>query len=584
MAGTTRSVNVQKALTRATGLLRKGDFAAARDALAPVLERFPANRKARQLAREIDMREARLQRPELTPAVTQRAFGLLQRGLLSEALAEAQLLCRAWPDEPVLQNFLATCLFNSGRPEAARKAWERAIQLRESYAEPHLNLSVALWRSGEIRQALAHVERALRIRPDYAAAHAHKGVLLALLNRPKEALAHQERALQLEPENADHHNDIGTTWRFLGEREKARQAFLRATELEPAAGQFHNNLSQLWDFAAEPSYGERLAELAANTALPPEERAGILFARARCAEMLGDRVAFFDLLDQANRTRKDAAPYDRAATDAELQRIRALFADGPLPPVAAGSAGTDPRPLFVIGMPRSGSTLCEQILGRHPQVAAGGELPHTDRILSPFLKDGAPPPAPDALAEARRRWLDDAVLFDPDGPGAHPVIVDKMPMNFRWLGLLAAMFPEARFVNMQRDPMAVAWSIYRLLFPGGVPFAYDAGDIAHYMALYRQMMDFWRRLFPDRILDLDYDALTEDPEPHVRRLVAFCGLDWDDACLDFGRSTAIVRTASVDQVRKGLYRGSSQAWREYARELQPLKAALEQAGVPVPDA
>lgn len=230
-------------------------------------------------------------------------------------------------------------------------------------------------------------------------------------------------------------------------------------------------------------------------------------------------------------------------------------------------------PIFIVGMPRSGTSLAEQILASHSQVFGGGELEDLGRILGPVVQQEPPGTKEQIntqmLVSLRNTYLNELA----SRPGDTPFITDKMPTNFKWIGFLLSVMPGVKIINMQRDPVATCWSIFKLQFRGS-GYTNDLVDIAEYYKLYLDLMEFWRKEFPDQIYDLDYEALTKNQEQETLRLLEYCGLEWEQQCLEFYNTERAVRTLSDKQVRQKMYTGSSEVWRKYEAQLSPLLEAL----------
>ncbi len=315
----------------------------------------------------------------------------------------------------------------------------------------------------------------------------------------------------------------------------------------------------------------------AGSSSTPAEKANLGFALGKVLDDCGAYGEAFEAYAAANRHSRESAsrmpPYNRRRLERFVDEIARIFAaNGVHAPTLPG-----PSPIFICGMFRSGSTLAEQVLASHPRVTPGGEL----NLIPAFVQsEFAPFPAAMAhtpaakLAAVAQRYRDRLGRLFP----AADIVTDKRPDNFLYVGLIKALFPDARIVNTIRNPLDNCLSVYFLHLDHGMPYALDLMDTAHYYRQYRRLMAHWKSLYGADILDFDYDAFVQDPRPATERLLAFCGLEWDEACMSFHRTKNVVKTESVWQVREPLYRRSSGRWRNYAEHLGRLRAYLGEAG------
>ncbi|MEA3065666.1 MAG: hypothetical protein QOJ27_2118, partial [Sphingomonadales bacterium] len=305
-------------------------------------------------------------------------------------------------------------------------------------------------------------------------------------------------------------------------------------------------------------------------AADPAPRADLGFALGAALDRLGAYDEAFAAYEAANAASRASSPvrYDRASHERFVDRLIHAFPKPAQP--RTGEVGE--APVFICGMFRSGSTLAEQILARHEAVVPGGELglvPALAAGLNPY-PEAAGAATPSTFAGLRAAYLAGLRRVHPGGG----LVTDKRPDNFLHIGLIKSLFPEARIVHTRRNPPDNLLSLYFLHLDPGMAYAQDLGDAAHWFGQYRRLMAHWRRLYPDDIHDVDYDALVADPRPNIEALLDFCGLGWRDACLTFHEAGNAVRTASAAQVREPLYRRSSGRWRHYERHLGPMIEAL----------
>jgi tetratricopeptide (TPR) repeat protein len=402
---------------------------------------------------------------------------------------------------------------------------------------------------------------------------------LLALNRPHEALAHYEAACAIKPEVARLHHALGIALQVLGRLGEAREAFERAVALAPGKADFHLPLAHSRPFTAKDPRLAALEELAQDVAcLNEDEQIALHFALGKAYADLNEHQRAFSHLREGNALKRRRVSYDETRTLGVFDRIRATFS--PALMQAKGGAGHPSQvPIFVVGMPRSGTTLIEQILASHSRVFGAGEREELSAAL-PDLK-AAPSAAvfPEVVAELSGQALHEfgsryLARMTALAPTAER-IVDKMPSNFGLLGLIHLALPGARFIHARRDPVDTCLSCFSILFVGHQPYTYELGELGRYYRTYARLMEHWRAALPPGLmLEVRYEDVVADLEGQARRIVAHCGLPWEEACLAFHRSQRPVQTASAVQVRQPLYATSVGRWRHYANELEPLLQAL----------
>lgn len=476
----------------------------------------------------------------------------------------------------------AAALRRAGRDREAEAAYERLLARYPDLPDSWYNLALLQRRAGRFEAALASYQQALDRRvsgPEEV--HLNRGVIFADdLRRPDAAERELDEALRLNPRYVPALLNLGNLHEDRGRKAAALEAYGRILALDPDHPEALSRTAGLTAAAsADDPMIPRLSRRLARPDLSPPDRASLAFALGRLLDAAGAHDQAFDAYRQANGFSRAAAQrqarYDRAAQERLVDSLIAAF-PAPGEPTARPRADASP-PIFICGMFRSGSTLAEQVLASHPRVTSGGELdllPTMVRRLSPWpaalsrLQDSDF----SRMAEAYRQSLDS--LF----PGADR-ITDKRPDNFLHVGLIKRLFPDARIVHTVRAPLDNALSVWFLHLDQSMAYALDLEDIGHYLVQERRLMAHWKSLWPDDILTFDYDGFVRDPRPMTADLLAFCGLDWDEACLAFHRTDSNVKTASVWQVREPLYQRSSGRWRHYERQLEPLRRWFEEQGL-----
>jgi tetratricopeptide (TPR) repeat protein len=417
----------------------------------------------------------------------------------------------------------------------------------------------------------------LEFKPDYAAAHNGLGIAFGSLGKYDEAIASYAKALEYDPDCEKAHNNLGNVLLAVGKHNEAFASYARALELDPHDAVAHKNLCAVKKYKKGDPQVAQMLEIIADPAISRSDKMQLSFALGKAYDDMGDAESSFQHLMEGNRLRKQELGYDIGSDRREFGRIKSIFETGDLPTLDTNQPVTEwaKRPIFIIGMLRSGTTLTEQILASHSQVYGGGELGTLTEVVLPIL-NAAQESSGFELESRQIKAVRDGYLAELNGLGAEErFVTDKMPLNFRWVGFILTAIPEAKIIKLQRDPVATCWSIYKHYFSkDGNGYAYDLEDVAEYYKMYCDLMNYWRCIFPRQIYDLNYESLTENPEEEVRKLLEYCGLDWEDRCLEFHKNKRAVRTASSLQVRQEMYQGSSMAWRKYEKQFQPLLAAL----------
>jgi tetratricopeptide (TPR) repeat protein len=468
---------------------------------------------------------------------------------------------------------------SAGRLAEAAAACRKILALRPGLAEAYNNLGNALEHQGKLDEAAAQYERALALRPSLFQAHDNLGNILRKQGKLDQAVARYEQALTSRPDLAEAYNHLGNVLKDLGKFDEAAARFEQALALRPDYVEAHFNRAGLKTFRPHDPDLAALEAIAEADLLPPDKMLQIHFALGKALDDVGEYGRAFEHLLKGNALKRREINYNEAAQQQSFRRIAESF-DSRL--LDRFSAVGDPSsvPIFVLGMPRSGSTLVEQILASHPQVHAAGELSNLIRVVRTVTDaSGRPVPFPQCAgvldADGWRR-LGQAYLASLPTPAEGKTrITDKMPTHFAYIGLIRLILPAARIIHTMRDPVDTCVSCFSKLFTSGAPFTYDLAELGRYYRGYHELMTHWRSVLPaGAMLDVSYEDVVDNLEEQARRLIDYCGLPWDDRCLKFHETNRPIATASNVEVRRPLYRSSVARWRRYEAYLQPLLSEL----------
>ncbi len=538
---------IETSLARAKAHHRKGDPGRARALCRDVLQRYPRNTRARELM-------ARLPEPQPPQDLLEALVQAHRSGHSALVAEEAAKLLPHYPESYVLWQIHGGVLLELGAFAPAEESLRRAADLRPDLPEARVNLSVALRALGRLGAAEAQARQARALAPgqpgalmELASVLADRGDLPAAADLCREVLAQ-------DPQVATAQNILGVAAYEQGQFAEAEGCYRKAVEIAPRFAEAHRNLSALRQWQDEDAQLAQMEALHADPAVSPMDRARVCFGLFDALHGLGQHDRAWDYLREGNALRKALMGYDFAQDRALFDRLSALDVK-PL-------VGIEPAPvvpIFILGMPRSGTTLTEQIISAHPQVAGAGELTLAADLLRGIV--AGEPQTEDRLRAFRVAYLEGLAQY---AQGA-TFVTDKMPHNFCFLPLIAAALPEARIIHVVRDAASVCWSNLKQYFTAAsLGYCYDLDDVVAYHGLYRDWMEQCESDWPGRVRRLDYAALTHDPEAQTRALIADLGLDWDAACLSPERNGRRVHTASAGQVRRGVYRARTDAWAPYA--------------------
>jgi tetratricopeptide (TPR) repeat protein len=544
-------------------------------------------------------------RQQVAPLLASAARSL-SAGRPADAIAPLREAALLEPLNPVIQHDLGLACLEVGHIPDAIAALQWAVATNPRYADAYFRLGIAFEKTGNVGQAVVAYDRATQLQPSLAEAWFRAGALVFELGHRDEAIGCFRRAaatggktsfgrlgkaralltegrnqeaeqvlrqtLERDPQNALAHDLLGNLLSEFGKFDEARECFQRAIRIAPLLAGCYYDLVRCRPLTSQD---EGLLEgMQAALATPGLEAAQVLrlhLAIGKAADDLGDYALAMRHFDAADDVRRDSTPFDSAAFSTEIDRLIArctpeLIARAP----ALGNS--NPTPVLIVGMPRSGTTLVEQIVSMHPEVGAGDELHFWNERGAMWQGSGAAGSEKPFLAKAASDYLSVLRTIAPKAAR----VTDKMPFNFLWAGLIHLAFPRATILHCRRVAVDTALSIHQTHFHPGLAFPTGGAELVAYFRSYQRLIDHWRSVLPrDRFIEIDYEELTRESEPVIRRIIAACGLLWNDACLHPENNPRAVRTPSKWQTRQSIYGTSVARWRRYEPWLGPLRALVD---------
>jgi tetratricopeptide (TPR) repeat protein len=492
----------------------------------------------------------------------------MARGAFADALDCYRELVDRDPRDAAARTGMGMALAQLARYGEAEGEFRRAVGLRPNSPEAQFHLGWVLQLAGRHNDSEDPFRRALKLKPSYVEARVSLGMSFVLLGRLREARDCYEKALRAAPRDTRAMVGVGQIDALEGQFGEAEARYRRAVELSPKEPYAWAAMAWLRKMTpADADWFKRAEEIAAS-GLTPIEEAAVRFAVGKYCDDVGDFGRAFRSFERANELHKlRAEPYERELRTRFVDDLIRVYTPETLARARAGASDSS-RPVFVVGMPRSGTSLVEQILASHPTANGAGELNFWTVVMRKY--EGAI--RQEVPAEGLRRKLATDYLRVLEGHSADALrVVDKAPVNADYLGLINAVFPNARIIYLRRDPIDTCLSCYFQQFPPAMNYTMDLSDLAHYYREHRRLAAHWRAVLPPEVLlEVPYADLVADQETWTRRILEFVGLPWDERCLEFHKTARAVTTASTWQVRQKIYKSSVERWRNYEKFIGPL--------------
>ena len=518
---------------------------------------------------------------------------LTQQGRLDEAISTYKEALKINPEDADVLNNLGLALHQQSKLEESIVAYEKAIQIKPDYAEAFNNLGIVLSSNNDINKAISSFymavaynpefaeasnnlgnafheigkfeaainayKSAITIKQDYAEAYYNMANALQGLGDLGKAIETYQNAIDIRPDYAEAYHNMGSAFQDEGKLDQAKEAYNNAIIFKPDYVMAFHHLSVIKTFAVGDPQIKRLEKLINDPKLTEIDKCRLFFVSAKVMEDLGQLDKSIRDLKRGGNLRKNLLGYQINQDQKLFTDIKHAASEIKNKSIPLLTKPADPIPIFILGMPRSGTSLIEQIISSHDEVFGAGEVELFGQLANEFAT-GNKLVGSKQLLEIRELYLNELRSLS---KGSH-YVTDKFPHNFLYVGLIVSALPEAKIIHVTRNAAATCWSNFKTYFSSnGLGYSYDLKDVVAYYRLYEDLMRYWHRQFGQFIYRLDYDLLTVNQETETERLIAHLGLDWETACLFPHENKRIIRTASQEQVRQRLYKGSSEEWRKF---------------------
>jgi tetratricopeptide (TPR) repeat protein len=532
--------------------------------------------------------------PEMNPTprtpeqLLQSVWQSLSEKDIRQAIASSNELNRTFPDFAPGWHAASHLAQLIKQPGPALIAINRALKLDPGNTDWQLHRTSCLLVSGENQTAkeavLALLPTSRRTKPLTSKQQSQLAFLCNRLEMHKEAGDIYQSLIGLEPGNGSHWYNLATIQRFQGQLEEAEDSLDNAIELDPSDFEAYELRSDLRRQTLADNHVPELQKLLDRGIKIPAGEVRVCYALAKELEDIGDPQGSFESLKRGATLRRQHLNY---RIDDDLQTISEIQATFNKDLINRKESGySNPEPIFIIGLPRTGSTLIEKVLSSHPDVYAAGELNNLAMQMVPLAQKQA---GKANLSRSELVMTSARLNFEELGKayvrstrpqtGHSKYFTDKMPLNFLYAGLIHLALPRAKIIHVSRHPMDTCYAIYKRLFQDAYPWSYDLGEIAQYFSAYQKLMSHWNSVLPGLICQVSYEDFVHDTETQARKLIDFCGLEWDPQCIHFHENKSTSTTASASQVRQPIYRSSVNRWKQYEQQLSALKESLHKLGV-----
>ena len=568
-------------LDRVIGLVNNGDHNNAIKFINTLIDKFPENPLlynfqgvCYEAGKRLDLSIISFKRAVLLNPKYSEAFynlGVTQNklGKKNDSIESYKKAIAIKPHYPAAQNNLGLALSLTGKLDEAIIHLKLAVDLNPSFAEAFNNLGLTYIELNDNINAIKSFKKATHINPNFSRPLINLGHLYQEIGQFNLSLKSYEKLLDINPNSGEAQVFIGILHRHNGQMKKAVKSFEKALKINPKLINAYYELANDSNYKISSKQLSTLLRLKKNNELSQNNKINLNFTLAKISEKNNENDKFIEFLLEGNKLRKQQINYSIFEDENRFRIYRDIFNSSKLKVLKKNiKTPKTKQPIFIVGMPRSGSTLVEQILSSHKRVYGAGET----EIFRKILNDKHLNFDNESVKKIRKKYLN----IIEQSNFSENIFTDKSLLNFQFIGLIINVFPEAKIIHLKRDSKAICWSNFKTNFSQkNLGFSNNLDDLSKYYRLYENQMVFWHKEYPNTIYDLNYENLTFDQASETGQLLEYCGLEWDENCLHFYNNKRLVKTASKDQVRKNIYSGSSDAWKKYKKYLGPLNKDFE---------
>jgi len=577
-------LTIDQAISVAEKEVKQGNFSKALQLYKRVLQQHPNHSEAKKGLRKLHKEfpwDQPTQDKSMPPSQDQlnTLIKLFNSNQVIKVEQDCRKLLQHYSESIIVLNILGLVLHKQGKLEKAVQSFDKALQIKPDFVEAHCNRGNTLQEQGKLREAVESFSKAIQIKPDFVEAYYNRSNALKQQHRLQEAVQSLDKAIQLKPNFAEAHSNRGIVLQVQGRLQEATESFNKAIQIKPDFAEAYYNLSKI---KRHDEYDETIRDMESlydREDTSSKQRELLAFALGKAFEELKEYDKAFKYILEGNQLKRSSYHYEIKSDVERFNKMKEVFS-----PAFFSShskmGNPDETPIFILGMPRSGTTLVEQILASHSQVHGAGELLDLFMVASGIHTAKTKDKFPECLTgltDENFVALGSSYLKSlRKHSNSKRFITDKMPHNFRLIGLIKVILPKAKVIHCMRHPMDNCLSVFKNRFSRANHYAYNLRDLGQFYYHYLDLMNHWRNTIPNFIYDISYEALVSDQEKQTRKLLNHCQLPWEESCLSFHKTERPIATSSYIQVRRPMYRDSINLWMKYEKQLESLKKVFNQ--------